>query len=69
MLRSTLKQLEEELKEYNIIRCHRSFMVNIDHIKLIEKQKDGLTIRLDHAKLTEVPVSKTYIQEVFKLFG
>ncbi len=69
MLRSTLKQLEEELKEYNIIRCHRSFMVNMDHIKLIEKQKDGLTIRLDHTQLTEVPVSKTYIQEVFKLFG
>lgn len=69
MLRSTLKQLEEELKPFNIIRCHRSFMANMDHIKLIEKQNDGLTIRLDHTQLTEVPVSKTYIQEVFKLFG
>lgn len=69
MLRSTLKQLEEELKPFNIIRCHRSFMANMDHIKLIEKQNDGLIIRLDHTQLTEVPVSKTYIQEVFKLFG
>ena len=69
MIRNTLKQLEEELKEYNIIRCHRSFMANMDHIKLIEKQKEGLMIRLDHSQPTEIPVSKTYIQEVFKLFG
>ena len=69
MIRNTLKQLEEELKEYNIIRCHRSFMANMDHIKLNEKKKEGLMIRLDHSQPTEIPVSKTYIQEVFKLFG
>lgn len=69
MLRSTLKQMEEELKEYNIIRCHRSFMTNMDRIKLIEKDKEGMIIRLDHMQPTEVPVSKTYIQEVFKFFG
>ncbi len=69
MIRTTLKQLEEELKEFNIIRCHRSYMANMDHIKLIEKDKDGLIIRLDHPQPTEVPVSKTYIQEVFKLFA
>lgn len=69
MLRSTLRQMEEELKENHIVRCHRSFMVNTSRVKLIEKEKDGLILRLDHNEPLEVPVSKTYIQEIFNLFG
>ncbi len=69
MLRSTLRQLEDELRDFNIVRCHRSFMANMNRVKLIEREKDGLMLRLDHTTTIEVPVSKTYIQDVFKLFG
>lgn len=69
LLRNTLKNLEEELQDNKIVRCHRSFMININRVKLIEKDKDGLLLRLDHPQAIEVPVSKTYFNEVFKLFG
>lgn len=69
MLRSTLKQLEDELSNYKIVRCHRSFMTNINRVKLIERDKDGLLLKLDHTQPIEIPVSKTYTEGVFKLFA
>lgn len=69
LLRNTLKQLENSLKQADIIRCHRSFMVNFKKVKLIERGKDGLRIKLDTIIPVEVPVSKTYVDSVFKLFG
>jgi hypothetical protein len=69
LLRNTLKNLENTFTQHSIIRCHRSFMINFEKVKLIEKAKDGLKLRLDTNTLLEVPVSKTYMDEVFKHFG
>ncbi|TAJ10116.1 LytTR family transcriptional regulator [Marinilabiliaceae bacterium JC017] len=68
LLRNTLKKLEEQLKERAVIRCHRSFMVNFDRVKLVEREKDGLKLKLDTTPVVEVPVSKTYMGDVFKQF-
>lgn len=69
LLRNTLKQLEGSLLKVDTIRCHRSFMVNFRKVKLIERGKDGLRIKLDTTPPVEIPVSRTYIDSVFKLFG
>lgn len=69
LLRNTLKQLEEYLKEMDIVRCHRSYMVNFQKVKLIERSKDGLRIKLDILPPIEIPISKTYSSEVFMQFG
>lgn len=68
MIRNTLKQLEEELRPQKIIRCHRSYMANIDLVKLIERDKDGLHIRMDFHQQIDIPVSKSYMDDIFKLF-
>ena len=69
LLRNTLKQLESSLKEMDVIRCHRSFMVNFKKVKLIERGKEGMKIKLDVQPPIEIPVSKTYSQTVFTHFG
>jgi DNA-binding LytR/AlgR family response regulator len=69
MLRSSLKLIEDEHKGFPLIRCHRSFMVNFDKVKIIRREKDGLRIELDSPVLIEIPVSKTYLEDVFKAFG
>ncbi|WP_439181829.1 LytR/AlgR family response regulator transcription factor [Carboxylicivirga taeanensis] len=69
LLRNTLKRLESTLKPFEIIRCHRSFMVNFQKVKIIERSKEGLRIKLNTQPLIEVPVSKTYTEVVFQLFG
>ncbi len=68
MVRNTLKQIEPEMRTRNIIRCHRSFCVNFARIKMLERVKDGVVIRLDFEPPIEIPVSKTYSQEVLNLF-
>src|SRR5574344_1359630 len=35
MLRNTLKTIEETLEYTNVLRCHRSYMVNFDQVKMI----------------------------------
>jgi hypothetical protein len=69
MLRNTLRAMEEELKEAAIIRCHRSWLVNIEKVKLIRREKEGLLLELDSTPPSEVPVSRTYMHEVLAAFG
>jgi hypothetical protein len=69
MLRTSLKQIESELAYSPFIRCHRSYMVNFEKVKIIRREKDGLKLELEAPDLVEIPVSKTYMEEVFKAFG
>ena len=69
MLRNTLRAMEEELKEAAIIRCHRSWLVNIEKVKLIRREKEGLLLELDSTPPSSVPVSRTYMHDVLAAFG
>jgi hypothetical protein len=61
MIRSTLKRIEQQLPNAGLVRCHRSFMVNIDKVKVIRKEKEGLIIGFETAVNIAVPISKTYL--------
>ena len=64
MLRTTMKELEE-LAPADLVRCHRSYIVNINKVKLIRKESDGLYLGLDLEKMPIIPISKTYSSKVF----
>jgi hypothetical protein len=61
MIRTTLKRIEEEFSEKNLVRCHRSYMINIDHVKTIRKEKEGLIINFESPVNITIPISKTYL--------
>lgn len=67
-LRNTIKRLEESLKGTEIIRCHRSYMVNFEKVKILRKDKDELKLELDVLNAIDLPVSKTYIENVMETF-
>ena len=69
MLRNTLRTLEDELRQESVIRCHRSYLVNIEKVKLIRREKEGLALELDSTPPSTVPVSRTYMHEVLTAFG
>jgi hypothetical protein len=69
MLRDTLKNMEGIFSGTEIIRCHRSYIVNFDKVKVIRKDKEGLTLELDIPSGMEIPVSKTYVDSVMKTFS
>lgn len=68
LLRDTMKKMEENFAGTGIIRCHRSFMVNFEKVKVIRKDKDGLKLELDNASMIDIPVSKTYADNVMQTF-
>jgi hypothetical protein len=69
LLRDTLKNMEGIFSGTEIIRCHRSYMVNFEKVKIIRKDKDGLTLELDIPTGMDIPVSKTYVDSVMKTFS
>lgn len=68
-LRSSLKIIEENFPDSGLVRCHRSFIINFKKVKVLRKEKDGLFIELDSEGIADIPVSKTYVEEMIKLFS
>lgn len=72
MLRNSMKRTELELTETAIQRCHRSYMVNFEHVTAMHKEGDDFLLELDIPDTKRIPVSKTYVQkatEAFTYFG
>lgn len=69
LLRDTLKKIEENFAGTEIIRCHRSYMVNFEKIKIISKDRDGLKLGFDSPSVSDIPVSKTYVTTVMQTFS
>jgi hypothetical protein len=69
LLRDTLKKMEENFAGTEIIRCHRSYIVNFEKVKVIRKDKDGLKLELDSLSDMDLPVSKTYVATVMQTFS
>lgn len=69
MIRSSLKRMEEELKKIGVIRCHRSFCVNFDRVKIVRKESDGLVLELDSPIKKSLPISQTYVEQVMAMFS
>ena len=69
MLRDTMKRMEEKFAGTEIIRCHRSYMVNFEKVKVIRKEKDGLRLDFDDPQVSDIPVSKTYVDNVMETFS
>ncbi len=69
LLRDTLKKIEENFSGSDIVRCHRSYMVNFEKVKVIRKEKDGLKLEFDNPSVMDIPVSKTYVSAVMHTFS
>lgn len=64
MLRQTMSRLEEQLSSFDfIVRCHRAFFVNLQHVVHASSVPTGLQLSLD-ASTASIPVSRTYIADI-----
>ena len=68
LMRSSLKMVLEENTNDNLVRCHRSYIVNFNKVKMYKKDKEGGIIELLEDSLSSIPVSKSYIENVLNKF-
>lgn len=59
LLRNTLKNMEEMLRENAVIRCHRSYMVNIANVEFMQKDYKKFNLKIRHFDKV-IPVSEKY---------
>ena len=66
----TLEELMEQLDPEAFWRAHRSFIVNIQHIReVVPWFKSSYQLRMDDAKKTEIPVSRAQTRRLRELFN
>ena len=66
----TLEELLDNLDPNFFWRVHRSFLVNINHIKeVVPWFKSSYQLRMDDKKQTEIPVSRAQTKRLRELFG
>lgn len=66
MLRNTLKRTAELLADTNVMRCHRGYMVNMEQVKVLRREKENFYLELGIEGIKDIPVSKTYGDAVMK---
>jgi two-component system response regulator LytT len=66
----TLEELTDQLDADKFWRVHRSFVVNIQHIReVVPWFKSSYQLRMDDRKQTEVPVSRSQTRRLRELFN
>lgn len=63
-LRNTLKAIEELCNTNGLVRCHRSWVVNLRKIKLLRKEPQCVFAEMTVPGVKDVPVSKNYAADV-----
>lgn len=66
LLRGTLKRFEEQLGGHAaLLRCHRSFIVNLRQVRAVSGNAQGYRLALQHTD-SPVPVARQYGPEVLR---
>ena len=66
----TLEELAEQLDAAQFWRAHRSFLVNLQHIReVVPWFKSSYQLRMDDRKGTEIPVSRSQTKRLRELFN
>ena len=66
----TLEELTDQLDAERFWRVHRSFVVNIQHIReVVPWFKSSYQLRMDDRKQTEVPVSRSQTRRLREMFN
>ncbi len=66
MLRNTLKSMEGQLDLPQMVRCHRSYLVNLQHVHHVSGNAQGYHLHLENLEET-VPVSRGRSKDVLQL--
>lgn len=68
ILHNSLKDIEKDCLSMGLLRCHRGYMVNVENVKLMRKERGNLVLEINRTPKT-IPVSKSYESDVIGFFS
>ena len=69
MIRCKIQTIEDNFSNTPLMRCHRTYIVNTQKIKVLRHESDGFYMDFDMDGIDPIPVSKTYSEAVVKRFS
>lgn len=69
LLRNSLKTIEKNMAHTNVVRCHRSYMVNLEAVTVIRRQKGEIFMEFGKEHVPDIPVSSKYDEKVTRWFA
>ncbi|MFC2096745.1 LytR/AlgR family response regulator transcription factor [Bacteroidota bacterium] len=64
LIRSTMRELEDQLSQFNIVQIHRSYLVNYCQIEKFRRQDGKMVVSLKNDFV--LPVSSTYYSSIIR---
>lgn len=68
LLRNSLRNIANELIDTSLQRCHRSYIINFEHVSSLKKDNGEISLEFDIPNVKNLPVSKTYIDRIMDSF-
>mgnify|MGYP001278006159 CR=1 FL=1 len=68
LFRKSLKSTQEEAMHPTLLRCHRSYVINLLHLQQIHGNRNNLKVYINHVA-SPIPVSRQYMDAVFNLIA
>jgi hypothetical protein len=67
LIRNTLKNISAEIHKKELFKCHRAFMININHVEKVKGNSHGISVELKQID-KQIPVSRSNTKAFTKLF-
>jgi len=64
LMRCRTTRLEKQLENTPLMRCHRSYIVNMNNVSQFRREKAGAFLILSHPDAKRIPVSKSYYKTI-----
>lgn len=68
IVRNSLKRLAADFSDTPIQRCHRSYLINFEHIASLRKDFGEIILEFDVPNIKQIPVSKSYTDKILDMF-
>ena len=64
LMRCRTTRLEKQLEGTSLVRCHRSFIVNVDNVSQFKRENARAFLELSHPDAKKIPVSNSYYKTI-----
>ena len=69
LMRCRTTRLEKQLENTPLVRCHRSYIVNLDNVTQFKRENANAVLVLSHPEAKKIPVSKSYYKTISERLG